>query len=105
MASEFGKVLKTLIYQRHDSARAFVRAVGGFSSEDAGVARVSKVMAGKLPPPLDRLNAWADALKCSDDERRKLWYLASIAHVPALARPYLEQIYARIEQLEKRAPL
>ncbi len=102
MASEFGKVLKTLIYQRHDSARAFVRAVGGFSSEDAGVARVSKVMAGKLPPPLDRLNAWADALKLEGADLEHFLDLACLAHLPEVVRPRFERILSRLEAQEKQ---
>lgn len=92
MASEFGKLLKTLIYQQYDSARAFVRVAKGFSSEDAGVARVSKVMADKLPPPLDRLDAWADALKLEGAARDHFWDLATIAHLPELVRGRFEKI-------------
>jgi hypothetical protein len=98
--SEFGKLLKTLIYQHFRSARAFVREVGGFSSEDVGVSRVSQVIKGKLPPPFERLDAWEKVLKVEGKERRHFRDLAAIACLPDVARPEFEQLLARVERGE-----
>lgn len=102
VAPAFGNHLNTLINKGFDSRRAFVRSVGGFSSEDAGVSHVSQVIASKRPPPLDRLDAWADALKLEGAAREHFWNLATLAHLPELVRGRFEQMLRDFEAQKNR---
>lgn len=78
-------MLKRLVGARFSSARAFVRVAYPSDQESAGSAYVSKVIAGIKPPPLDRLDDWADALSLTDLERRQFKLLAGLAHIPGSA--------------------
>lgn len=51
---------------------------------------------------MERLDAWAAALKLTEQEREHFLDLACIAHLPEEIRPRFEKILARIEAIEKQ---
>ncbi len=102
MASEFGKHLKARISREYRSLRAFVREAGEGTREDSAVGYLSKVIAGKKPPPLDRIDAWASALKLEGADLEHFLDLACLAHLPEVVRPRFERILSRLEAQEKQ---
>lgn len=83
---DFSLLMKRLISERFSSQREFVRHTNA-ENEDSGQAYVSKVLKGKKPPPLDRLDSWANALELYGEERQNFMDLAAIAHLPAAVQP------------------
>lgn len=94
MRSVFVTELEALIHWKFTSRRAFIRAARPPSEEESEQAYLGQVMAGKKPPPMDRLESWADALKLSGDPRQRFFDLACIAHLP---REYQARFVAFID--------
>lgn len=83
----FSDLLQSLIAPRFTSQREFARALGPPSKEHANASYISQVLADKKPPPLERLDTWADALELYGDERQRFMDLAAIAHLPVEVQP------------------
>jgi hypothetical protein len=101
VADTFPDMLKRLVGARFSSARAFVRAAYPPAEEGAGSAYVSQVIKGAKPPPLDRLDTWADALGLNGTDRVTFIDLAALAHLPDSVRGRFELIYAEHRELTK----
>lgn len=84
---EFCNLLKDLISAHYKSRRAFVLAAHPESAVRSVTAYLSQVIAGKKPPPLDHLPAWADALKLTGEQRQRFEDFAAIAHLPEVVQP------------------
>lgn len=95
MDTTFGKYLKNRIDELFPSRRAFICAAEGANRINSGQGYLSQVIAGKKPPPIKRLDAWAKALDLDDAERERFLDLACIAHIHPLMRPRLEKIFAK----------
>lgn len=100
--SDFGRYLENLVLDRFGSRRKFIIAAEGEDRAQAGVSYFSQVVAGKKPPPLHRLEAWADALGLQGAERERFVDLACIEHLPEEVRPRFRAILSRLEAIEKR---
>ncbi len=96
----FSTLLKSKIDARFESRRAFIRAAEPKANEDGAVSYLSRVIANKKPPPMDRLAAWAKALELRGIELERFLDLACIAHLPSDAQPRFEKILARLEAAE-----
>jgi transcriptional regulator with XRE-family HTH domain len=105
MDSAFVQLLKTMIppvnTERFASRRAFIRAVGT-DSEDGDQGYLTKVLKGTKPPPLARLDAWADALDIPDVERQRFKDLAAIAHLPLEVQSRFVGLLQRLKAKEDR---
>ena len=101
VATDFGKLVKSLILSRFKSYRAFIRAAEGERRVNSGQGYLSKVIAGTRPPPFDRLDAWADALELEGREREHFWDLATIASLDERVRGRFEKILTRVEATER----
>lgn len=75
-SATFGEILKQSLARSGLSQEGFARAVGAVGPH------VNLIIKGKRTPPLDRLDAWADALGLSPEERRTFKFLAGLAHIP-----------------------
>jgi hypothetical protein len=84
--------LKRLIDDRFKSRRAFVRAAEPEGNEDSLVSQLSKVLEGKRPPPLNRIEAWADALGLTGADKESLINRATLENL----HPEIRSRYARI---------
>lgn len=82
----FSQLLSTLITTKFESRRAFVRATNA-KNEDAAQSYVTQVLKKTKPPPLDRLDSWANALELYGEERQNFMDLAAIAHLPVVVQP------------------
>lgn len=84
MDSAFVQMLKALIppvnTERFDSRRAFIRAVGT-DDEHGDQGYLTKVLRGTRPPPLSRIEAWANALDLNGEKRQEFLDLAYIANI------------------------
>lgn len=100
MKSTFAGILAKRIDAMFDSRRAFIRAAEPKANENAAQSYLSQVIAGKKPPPIDRIDAWADALELKDKERDHFIDLACLAHLPIEVQPHFEKILGRLEAAE-----
>lgn len=96
----FAELLTQLIDRKFESRRAFIRAAEPRAAEHSAQAYLSQVIAGKKPPPIDRIDGWADALELKDKERDRFIDLACIAHLPIEVQPHFEKILGRLEAAE-----
>jgi hypothetical protein len=92
----FGAYLKGRIDELFPSQRAFIRAAEGANRINSGQGYLSQVIAGKKPPPIKRLDAWAKALELSEAEKERFLDLACIAHMHPLMRARLEKMFAKV---------
>lgn len=100
MHDDFCQLLKRLVRTAFKSRRAFIRAAESPERENSASAYLSKVLKGEAPPPLERIESWADALKLSGKERERFLDLAVIGHLPDSSRVRILQMYERFQQQE-----
>jgi 23S rRNA A2030 N6-methylase RlmJ len=101
MALTFGRHLEALVLKRFPSRRQFIIAAEGKARAQAGVAYFSQVVAGKRPPPWERLDAWGRTLKLEGAELRRFRNLAAIAWLPEGARQEFREMLGRLETAER----
>lgn len=112
VSRQFTTWLKSLIDGKFpNSYRSFIRAAESGRDEDSGVAYLSKVLAGKKPPPLDRVAAWAEALGLTAEDRALFIVLAHLAHGPEIIEAEYLRLRREVDDLrrlvhegEKREP-
>jgi hypothetical protein len=92
MALAFAQYLRERIDARFPSLRAFVRVAESDRSEDAAVAYLSKVLKGRKPPPLERIEAWAEALALHGSERERFIEDAHLVHATPLVRELVDRL-------------
>lgn len=92
MVPAFATHLRALIAAAYPSLRAFVRAAEPERNEDAAVAYLSKVLQGQKPPPLERIEAWADALRLRGTGRQRFIEDAHLLHATPLVRGLVERL-------------
>jgi hypothetical protein len=97
----FAALLTKLVDAKFDSRRAFIRAAESRAAEHSAQAYLSQVVAGKKPPPIERIDAWADALELKAKDRERFIDLACIAHLPLAVQPHFEKILSRLETAEE----
>ena len=109
MPEEFLSLLERLIDARFKSRRAFVRAAHPEGNEDSLVSQLSRVLDGERPPPLNRIEAWADALGLTGADKESLINRATLENLHAEIRPRYARIFAehaaqgeRIRQMEAK---
>ena len=105
MAQTFGFFLKSLIEQRFVSLREFIRKAQPLAIESSAVGYLSKVIAGTKPPPMDRIDAWADALGLEGDLRQQFVSLALedlLARAPSELRKWVISLRAEVVQLREQ---
>jgi transcriptional regulator with XRE-family HTH domain len=89
--SAFAALLRRSLAAAGMSQMDLARAVGTSSSV------VSQACTGRRPPPLGRVEAWAEALRLTPAERTAFLAAAQLAHAP-------EPVRRRIEHLEQHLP-
>lgn len=104
MAYDFISVLSGLIAKKYESRRAFSRVAETTRDENSTQAMIAKVLNGTRPPPLHRMESWADALDLTGRERARFLDLAAIAHLPVEVQPRFLRIYEEHEQLTEKYP-
>lgn len=111
VAQTFGKLLKSLIDKRFPSLRGFIRRAQPLANESGAVGYLSKVIAGTKPPPMDRIDAWADALDLQDEARQEFLNLALedlLARAPDDLRKWVDSLRTELvqvrEQLQTSSP-
>jgi hypothetical protein len=105
VAQTFGFFLKGLIEQRFVSLREFIRKAQPLAIESSAVGYLSKVIAGTKPPPMDRIDAWADALGLEGDLRQQFVSLALedlLARAPSELRKWVISLRAEVVQLREQ---
>ena len=90
----YGEMLKSLIAQKGYGLREFAQRVGYAHSN------ISAIMAGRRPPPLDRIERWADALGLDGQERQEFLEEAYLAHAPQQVRHIVDRMRVEIDSLE-----
>ena len=98
----FAAILIQEIAHHFPSRRSFVRAAEPTANENSAAGYLSQVIAGKKPPPMDRVEAWADALDLKGRERDRFIDLACIAHLPTNVQGRFEALLRRVEACEER---
>ncbi len=108
MQTNFGQYLKLLVDGKFRSRRAFVRAAQPTANEAGAQAYLAKVLNGKAPPPMTRIDAWADALQLTGEERARFLELAredllerASEGVQALVKSLRSEVIALREQYEQ----
>lgn len=101
--SDFADFLRQRILTRYASLRAFVRAAESQRSEDVAVAYLSKVLRGRKPPPLDRIEAWAEALALTGAERETFIEDAHLAHATPVVQALVERLRADTTEVRRAA--
>ena len=92
----FGDHLVTLVGNAQLTMESFAKQVGltkGF---------LSKVRNGKKPPPIDRLESWADALGLRGAARQEFIDLGNLAHAPEHVRTMVERLRGEVERARRR---
>jgi transcriptional regulator with XRE-family HTH domain len=84
----FGDLLRSCLSEAGMSQMDLARAVGTSSSV------VSQTCTGRRPPPLDRIAAWAEALKLAGGPRDDFISAAYLAHAPG-------EVQERLRRLEE----
>lgn len=104
--SEFGEFVKALLVARSISLREFAVKVG---KKHGGVSQIlnAKPVPGSkygaiYKPPLDEMDAWADALNCTPAERDHLRYLAERTHCPPGLLAKLDTYEAEVAALRQQ---
>ena len=108
--SAFSELLTRLIDSKFESRRAFVRSVNpainnDIALENAAQGYLSKVANDHLPPLMDRVSLWADALELTGLERQKFMDLAAIAHIPEAFQPRFTTLLAQFEAAQSQIGL
>lgn len=103
MPAQFGPYLQSLIAARFESRREFIRASDPTFDEDTASGYVAKVVSGKRSAPLERIDAWANALALSGDERETFLRLAYLSHAPERVRQMMADLERRTAALEAAA--
>jgi hypothetical protein len=105
VAQTFGFFLRGLIDKRFVSLREFIRKAQPLAIESSAVGYLSKVIAGSKPPPMDRIDAWADALGLEGDLRQEFMNLALedlLARAPSELRKWVISLRAEVVQLREQ---
>jgi hypothetical protein len=71
MVTPYIKTLKIWISEQFPSRRAFIRAAQPKDDEASAQSYLARVLAGKKPPPLAKLEGWATALKLEGKEKQE----------------------------------
>ena len=108
MAQTFGNLLKSLIEKRFRSLRGFIRRAQPLANESGAVGYLSKVIAGTKPPPMDRIDAWADALDLHGEAREEFVNLALedlLARAPEDLRKWVDSLRSELVQVREQLQL
>lgn len=104
--SEFGEFVKGLLAAKPLSLREFAARIGKGSGGVSQILNAKPVTSSKYGstyrPPLDEMDAWADALGCTPDERDHLKYLAERTHCPPGILAKLDQYEADVIALRQQ---
>ena len=71
-------------------------------SVSATPAHINMIAKGSRLPPLDRIEAWADALNLNGSERQEFIEAAWLAHCPAEAQAMVQRLRERVASLAVR---
>jgi transcriptional regulator with XRE-family HTH domain len=95
MHETFGTLLKRYLDREGMSQMDLARSVNTSSSV------VSEVQHDKRPPPLPRIDAWADALGLVGQERLGFLREALLAHCPEPIRDEMRTLRATVAKLQR----
>lgn len=109
----FAKPRTLLAWGRLDFYDVFISSLknSGLSNTafaaKAGASKqhVNDMLKKRRTPPLDRLEAWADALSLTGEERAAFIRLAYLAHAPEQVRRLVEQLEADLAQAREQHAL
>lgn len=91
--------LAVLLNRRRESPNAFAARV------DVSHSTMGRIMQGHRPPDVEALEAWADALELTGEEREAFLLAGALANCPRPAVDYVARLEGDIEALKKRAEI
>lgn len=91
----FGELLRSHLDRRGLTLTAWAKQVACAHS------LVSHITRGERTPPLDRMPAWADALKLQGKDRDQFMELAALAHAPARIHALVQELRREVGELRK----
>lgn len=99
--SAFAQLLASLIKSVHAGNKsAFLRAARDTTS--GASSYLGQVLRDKKPPPMERIERWADAVKLQGSERTRFLDLAAIAHMPDVVQSRFVGIIDKVALIEAR---
>lgn len=98
--SIFASLLRNLVDAKYSSRRAFARAAEPGRCENAAQAYIARVIAGKIPPPLYRVEDWADALGLAGQDQQEFIDEATLAHTPARVRLIIDRLKRQLAEAQ-----
>ena len=87
--SDFGKLLAQHLKRRRLPARGFALKVG------VGTSFLRYVMLGVKPVPPKRIEAWADALELTGEQRERFVEEAWLSHCPKFVKALVGQLRSK----------
>lgn len=103
MARAFGEMIRARLEERGWSMRDFAARLDRKRSVDSLNGYVSKIVNGKVRPPLDQIEKWADHLRFDGAARERFLLYAKLACAPEDVEESFLQLLQRVERLEEAA--
>ncbi len=91
--------LAVLLNRRRESPNAFAARV------EVSHSTMGRIMQGHRPPDVDQLDAWADALDLTGDERESFLLAGALANCPRPALDYVARLEGDLADLKRRADI
>lgn len=102
MPTPFAQFIKARLAEQGWSLRDFAARLDPQRPVGSLVGYVSKVLNGKVAPPLARIDAWADALRLDRRQREHFIELAHLMHTPVLIQRLVDSLRGEVETLSRR---
>lgn len=99
---EFGDYLRDLLASRGVSVTSFSKKLGKSSGNLTNIINARVTNGSITRPPLAEMDAWADALNCTPEERDHLRYLAERTHCPPGLLAKLDAYEAEVAALRQQ---
>jgi transcriptional regulator with XRE-family HTH domain len=98
----FALFVKARLIERGWSLRDFAAQLDPQRPVGSLVGYVSKVLNGKVAPPLARLDTWADALHLNPAQRAHFFELAQLVHTPEQIQRLVGVLRNEVASLSQR---
>lgn len=102
MSTPFAQFVKACLTERGWSIREFAARLDPKRPPGSLAGYLSKVLNGKVAPPLERIDAWADTMRLDRAQRERLAELAHLVHAPERIQRLVESLRSEVERLSRR---